>query len=173
MRRVAAAIGDDCVKRLDLFHIEGLRHQQVEEILNTGQATDPRRLANDCAHSFRAFFCEHPHLLEYLGRMEKLQGFIKRRKQILNDLKDNLGAECSQQLQLHHVCSVGDGRIEYLLKTALDLNQASCVGADNEYAANNCHQKTLGFFTARTSDLRYFGLRLEENKVISIANRVN
>lgn len=160
MRRLAAEIGDDCVKRLDLFHVEGLRHHQVAQLLDTRQATNPRRLANDCAHRFRTFFCEHPHLLEYMGRMDGLQSFIKSRKQVLIELNDYLGENCSRELRFHNVCAVHDGHIEHVLKNVLEKKILPDAGI-----VNHCQLKTFKFFASRKSDLNYFGIRLEQGRI--------
>lgn len=161
LRKAADSIGGDCLERLQLFHLNDLTHEEVEAILQSGLATNPRRLSSNCAQRFRVFFCENPQLLGEIEGFEKIKLMLTKRKETIRFIKDKIGENCSSLLNLGNPCSIAGGKMKSILNSA----KTSAIDPHNaeRKAKKDCQSKVLDIFNQNPDFMNVFGMKLEND----------
>lgn len=154
-------VGEECIERLALFHLDGLTHEEAGAIISSERATDPRRIASDCARKLRIFYCNNLHLLDGLEGFDKIQSYYARRKKTLQSIIETIGEDCSKTLAIHVVCQVSDERIKTLLDTARNTGSPE-MKAHNQNGS--CYALMADFFSRQPELLKIFGLRWENGE---------
>lgn len=158
LQMAADFAGEECIERLALFHLDGLTHEEAGAIISSERATDPRRIASDCARKLRMFYCNNLHLLDGLEGFDKIQSYYARRKNTLQSIIETIGMDCSRALAIHVVCQVSDERIKTLLDTARNTGSPE-MKAHNQNGS--CYARLADFFSRQPELLKIFGLRWE------------